>query len=161
MDISLSGLEGVMNILDRMDEGEILQAARKGLQAGLQDIRGEAQMLCPVDTGELSNSIKTRTRIEGGTLIGETYTANDHAIFVEMGTGPKGEANHAGVDPEMAAKVTYSPKGWTYKAKDGSFRHTRGMPARPYLYPAFVAQSENVKRKIARAVIRHAQKGSE
>lgn len=157
VEAEIQGLDDVLAMLENLEAESIIKAARKGLQDGLQDIRSEAQMLCPVDTGQLRNSIKTRTKIKGGELVGEVYTAAEHARYVELGTGPRGEANHAGIDPEIAAKVTYSPKGWTYKDKNGEYRGTRGMPARPFLYPAFKSQKGNAYRKMARAVIRAAR----
>lgn len=149
----------MLDALQRMSEDEILDAAKPGMQKGLSLIRGDAQANCPVDTGELKEKIKTRTRKENGALVGEVYSGAPHGIYVEMGTGPKGEANHAGVNPEWAVGVTYRPNGWTYPTKDGEFRFTRGMPARPFLYPAFKANEKAAQDKIAEAVIRHVRGG--
>lgn len=112
-----------------------------------------------MDTGELREKIKTRVSAGNGELIGEVYSGALHGIYVEMGTGPKGEANHAGVNPEWAAGVTYRPNGWVYPTKDGEFRFTRGMPARPFMYPAFKANEQKAREEVARAVIRHVQGG--
>lgn len=112
-----------------------------------------------MDTGELREKIKTRMSAGNGELIGEVYSGAPHGIYVEMGTGPKGEANHAGVNPEWAAGVTYRPNGWVYPTKDGEFRFTRGMPARPFMYPAFKANEQKAREEVARAVIRHVQGG--
>ncbi|MBQ7885501.1 MAG: HK97 gp10 family phage protein [Clostridia bacterium] len=161
--MNVSGLDGVMDMLDALDDRQILDAARKGLQSGLQDIRGAAVMLCPVDTGDLRKSIKTRTRIEGEELVGEVYVGKEYGVFVEMGTGPKGEQNHEGVNPEWLAKTTYKPEGWVWPTgeedKEEAYRFTLGQPARPFLYPAYKSQKHKVNEKIAAAVIREAQKG--
>ena len=154
VEATLTGLKGVLDRLSGLQTDNLIKEVRIGLQSGLNDIAGEAKMLCPVDTGQLRNSIKTRIRQEGAELVGEVYTAAEHARYVELGTGPRGEANHEGIDPEIAAKVTYSPKGWTYRNKDGEFRHTKGMPARPFLYPAYKSQRGKVYRNVAGAIIR-------
>jgi len=154
LDIDLTGLDGVLGLLDGLTNDELIPAAHAGLRDGLQDIRSEAAMLCPKDTGALANSIKTRITRKTNAVIGEVYAGKRYAIYVEMGTGPKGERSHAGVDPERAAKVTYSPKGWVYPTKDGEFRYTEGMPARPFLYPAFKSQQGKVYKKVANAVMR-------
>lgn len=157
VEAEIQGLDNVLDMLDNLNSAKLMKAARKGLQDGLQDIRSEAQMLCPVDTGQLRNSIKTRTFNKDGDLIGEVYTAAEYARYVELGTGPKGEANHKGIDPDIAAKVVYSPEGWYFGTKDGEPAYTEGMPARPFLYPAFKSQQGKVYRKMARAVMRAAK----
>lgn len=149
----------MLEALQRLSEEEILDAAKPGMQKGLSLIHADAQANCPVDTGELREKIKTRMHKKDGVLTGEVYSGAPHGIYVEMGTGPKGEANHAGVNPEWAAGVTYRPNGWVYPTKDGEFRFTRGMPARPFLYPAFKANQKSVQDKIAEAVIRHVRGG--
>lgn len=161
--MDVRGLDDIMGMLDALDDKRLMDAARRGLQRGLQDIRGEAQMLCPKDTGALKNSIKTRTRVEGDELVGEVYVGKKYGVFVEMGTGPKGEENHKGVNPEWLAKTTYSPEGWVYPTgkddPDEKFRYTLGQPARPFLYPAYQSQKHKVNEKIAAEVIREAEKG--
>lgn len=159
IDIDLKGIEDVLARLQVLDGEHVLAAARAPMQRELQTIRHEAVNNCPVDTGELRQSIKTRTKIRDGELRGEVYTNKEYAVYVEMGTGPRGEASHEGVSPELAANVTYSPKGWTYKTRDGEYRHTRGMPARPFLYPAVKAHEEGAKARIARAIIRAIREG--
>ncbi|MBP3645485.1 MAG: HK97 gp10 family phage protein [Clostridia bacterium] len=149
----------MLDALDRLSDDEILAAAKPGLKKGLEMIRGDAQANCPVDTGELREKIKTRIHGGNGEMTGEVYSGAPHGIYVEMGTGPKGEASHAGVNPEWAVGVTYRPNGWVYPTKDGGFRFTRGMPARPFLYPAFKANEKKAQEAVAQAVIRHVQGG--
>lgn len=159
--MDVRGLDDIMGMLDALDDKRLMDAARRGLQRGLEDIQGAAKMLCPRDTGALKNSIKTRMRVEGDELVGEVYVGKKYGVFVEMGTGPKGEENHKGVNPEWEKKVTYSPKPWKRKLKDGRevFVYSDGMAARPFLYPAYKSQKQKVNEKIADAVIREAKKG--
>lgn len=155
--IDVQGMQDVLEAVSRMNGEEILKAARPGLQQGLGRIRDDARANCPEDTGELRERIRTRTRLKGGELVGEVIAGAPHSVYVEMGTGPRGEAQHAGVDPARAQRVTYSPKGWVYPTKDGGFRFTRGMPARPFLYPAYKANEARVQQDVARTVMRAAK----
>ena len=161
------GLDDIMSMLDALDDKRLMDAARRGMQRGLEAIQGEAKMNCrknrEVGGGDLMKSIQTRTRFEGDELVGEVYFGKKYGVFVEMGTGPKGEENHKGVNPEWLAKTTYNPEGWVYPTgkddPDEKFRYTLGQPARPFLYPAYQSQKHKVNEKIAAEVIREAEKG--
>lgn len=160
MSLHSEGLDDIRSMLEALDEEDLMRAVRHGLEDGLQKIAGAAKMLCPVDTGALQNSIKTRISMgKGGAMLGEVYVGKKYGIFVEMGTGPKGEKSHEGVNPEWAAEVTYRPEGWVYPTGDGEFRYTLGQPARPFLYPAYKSQKAEVQKEIRRAVLRAATKG--
>lgn len=161
--VDLGGMEDVLDMIRSLDEDRLMRAVHYGLEDGLQDIRHDAAENCPKDTGDLSKSIKTRTRIRNGELVGEVYVGKEYGIFVEMGTGPRGEQSHEGVNPEWLAKTTYSPKGWVFptgkEAEEEKYRFTLGQPARPFLYPAYKSQKHKVNEKIAAAVIREAKGG--
>ena len=61
-----------------------------------------------------------------------------YAIFVEYGTGIKGEANSHPLRNELGitypAAQKYGVDGWVYKGSDGQFHWTAGMAARPFMY---------------------------
>lgn len=145
-----------------------LQAApimRIGLMQGLEVVKARAKLNCKVDTGELRNSIHSRSRIKGDIVEGEVYTNNDHAIYVEFGTGPVGAKSPKDIPKNL--HLAYKPTGWwihvgdkegdispvavkrhnlfTVTSKDGEmFVYTNGQPARPYLYPALIESKEEV-----------------
>ena len=119
-------------------------------RAGIQ-VRDAAVNMCPVDTGELRQSIHEMTEITGGVIASTVYTNKEYAPYVEFGTGPKGAENHAGISPEVSP--VYSSAGWTYMNKDGEFVHTNGKEARPFMYPALKDNEERLKNNI-RASIR-------
>ena len=158
IEISIEGLDDVLEAIGRLDDAELRKAAYPGLRKGLELIRGDAAANAPVDTGDLRQRMASRIKKEGATLVGEVYSGAPHGIYVEMGTGPKGEASHAGVNPEWASKVTYKPDGW-YAPIKGEVRFVRGMPARPFLYPAFKANEQKARDEITKAVIKHVQGG--
>lgn len=146
-------IEGLADLLERMQtmtEGDIMGDVAAGVQQAAMVIRDEARALCPVDTGDLRRSIiayadQKGTEVHGGVLVGSEYGA-----YVEFGTGPRGEASHAGISPDV--HPTYHPEGWTYQGEDGEFVHTRGHPAQPFLYPAAKAMRDQALRVIQNAL---------
>jgi hypothetical protein len=71
---------------------------------------------------------------------------NDHAAFVEFGTGVVGQ-NSPHKNGEYLSKAAWSYAsgakifttqdgrvGWIYPTDDGGFRFTEGMPSRPFMY---------------------------
>lgn len=81
---------------------------------------GYAKLLCPVDTGNLRNSITHQVQpSESAVYIG---TNSEYAIYVELGTGK------------------YYPGGrqtpWVYQDAKGNWHLTYGQRAQPYLKPA-------------------------
>lgn len=79
-----------------------------------------AKQLCPVDTGELRNSITHL--VDSGEQAAYIGSNSGHAVFVEMGTGkfyPGGR-----------------PTPWTYQDAKGNWHLTHGQRAQPYMKPA-------------------------
>ena len=80
-----------------------------------------AKQLCPVDTGNLRNSINHAVDPqEPAAYIGSNV---EYAAYVELGTGAE---NYPGGRPTP----------WAYKDGNGNWHTTRGNPAKPYLVPA-------------------------
>lgn len=122
-------------------------------------VRDEAKMRVPVDTGELQNSIDYNVDISAKGFTGKVFTNKEHGIYVELGTGPKGEANHSGISPEV--KPIYSPSGWVYYDVDKQkFIFTNGQPARPFMYPALHDNREKISKFIQEKVQRKIEEAS-
>ena len=77
---------------------------------------------------------------------GFVKVTNDHAAFVEFGTGVVGQ-NNPHKNGEYLSKAAWQyatgPKifttqdgkvGWIYPTDDGGFRFTEGMKSRPFMY---------------------------
>lgn len=111
-------------------------------------VRDEARKNVRVDTGELQNSITYRLEDKGnGNWRGVIFTNKEHGLYVELGTGPVGEASHIGISPEI--KPMYSPSPWVYYDKDKKqFFYTHGQPAKPFLYPALHDNKDKIKKFI-------------
>lgn len=131
-------------------------AAKKVVQA-------DAKRLAPGNNGELRNSIKTRVKMDGDKVIGEVYTNLHYAPYVEFGTGPKGQASHSSISPEVS--VSYRSSPWYvhedqinvepyHFQKIGEFYKMYGQPAQPYLYPALRDNQERVSKNISNYVRR-------
>lgn len=93
-------------------------AAERALErCGLQG-EGYAKDLCPVDIGDLRNSISHKT-VENEAYIG---TNKEYAAYVELGTGKYTDGGR--------------PTPWVYQDANGNWHHTDGQRAQPYLKPA-------------------------
>ena len=90
---------------------------------------------------------------------GKVFTNKEHGIYVVLGTGPKGEASHNGISPEI--KPIYSPSGWVYYDVDKQkFIFTNGQPARPFMYPALHENRDKLSKFIQSKVQKKIQEAS-
>ena len=101
----------------RADSGKVLDRA---LLRGGEKIRGNAVLLCPVDTGELRNSIRVQRLAPGVVTVG---TNKEYAIFVEYGT----------------AKLL-----WRWQDEQGNWHTSHGHRAQSFLRAA-VGKNEEKK----------------
>nr|DAK18816.1 MAG TPA: putative tail component [Caudoviricetes sp.]DAX55008.1 MAG TPA: putative tail component [Caudoviricetes sp.] len=136
---------------------------RAVLNACKNIVQAEAKLRAPANEGELRNSIKVRVKMEGDRVIGEVFTNSDHGAYVELGTGPKGQASHSGISPDVSVSYRSSPwfvhedqinVGPYHFQKVGEFYKMYGQPAQPYLYPALKDNQERVSNNISKYVSR-------
>lgn len=168
----MSSIEGVDEVFDALDglKEEILLAALQGLREGMELTVKAAKNLCPEKDGQLRNSITSMAEIQGDKIDAKVTPTAEYAICVEMGTGPKGEANHAGISPNAKPVYTvtgtdikrvskkgkpygYHLDGWFYiDPETEEFRYTEGQPARPFMYPAFRLTKDALITKVKTAI---------
>ena len=107
-------------------------------------------------------------------IVGAAYTNKAYAGYVEMGTGPKGEANHSGISPVVNPSYSQNPwwihesqidKGlaeryhWFYiETEDGRFYQCTGQPAQPFMYPALKNNEDRVVTNMEKALKRELRK---
>ena len=116
-------------VLEAFDEACLRALERCGLQA-----EGYAKDLCPVDTGNLRNSISHRVvDSEPAAYIG---TDALYAAYVEFGTGHY--SSTGGGTPKTH---------WAYIGFDGKWHIGKPMKPQPYLKPA-VANHKQTYRNI-------------
>ena len=133
------------------------------LHASKAIVQADAKLRAPSNEGELRNSIKARVKVEGDRVFGEVYTNLHYAPYVELGTGPKGLASHAGISPDV--NVSYRSTPWFvhedqidvgkyHFQKMGEFYKMYGQPAQPFLYPALKDNHDRISRSISKYVSR-------
>lgn len=109
----------------------IAEAALRALEECGQVGEGYAKALCPVDTGNLRNSIAHQVQPdEQAVYIGSNA---EYAAYVELGTGKYYDGGRK------------TP--WCYQDARGNWHITDGQRAKPYLKPA-VADNAGVYRGI-------------
>lgn len=114
----------VIEIDDHSDEvlAALENAINRGLKAAGMAAEGYAKGLCPRDTGNLQDHIKSE--VEGHDLyIGVTTMNPPYGIYVEFGTG-------------IYSTVGGRQTPWVYKDKAGEWHLTHGMRAQPFIKPA-------------------------
>lgn len=106
-------------------QAAVLRALEKcGLVA-----EGYAKLLCPVDTGNLRNSIMHQ--VQPSELTCYIGSNSSYAAYVELGTGkyyPGGR-----------------PTPWVYRDAQGRYHLTHGQRAQPYLKPAVADHAQQYK----------------
>lgn len=101
---------------------EIKAALLRGLEKCGLVAEGYAKKLCPVDTGNLRNSIThVVDEQEPAVIIG---TDSEYGGYVELGTGIYAEGGGG------------RPTPWVYQDAKGNWHWTAGNKAQPYLKPA-------------------------
>lgn len=106
--------------------GEIGKATDAQLKVAAEIIGGMAEsyakQLCPVDTGNLRNSITHSTEDNGHTVVIGSNV--EYAPYVELGTGKFAEGGSGRDTP------------WSYQDAEGRWHTTSGRPPKPFLRPA-------------------------
>lgn len=142
----------------------------------VKHVQAEAKLLCPVSHGELKNSIRSNVRRVDDRVVGTVYTNKAYAPYVEFGTGPKGEADHAGISPAVSPSYSQSP-WWIHESQidketaeryhwfyldtpNGRFYQCTGQPAQPFMYPALKNNEERIVRNMQNHIARELRKGS-
>lgn len=102
-------------VLDAFQKAAVRALEKCGLVA-----EGYAKRLCPVDTGNLRNSISHKVDTEEpAAYIGTNVS---YAPYVELATGIYAEGGR--------------PTPWVYQDANGNWHWTRGNRAHPFLKPA-------------------------
>lgn len=104
--------------------GEATAAIRAALLRGLEKCgltaENYAKRLCPVDTGNLRNSITHVVKDdEMAVYVGSNV---EYAPYVELGTGVYADGGR--------------PTPWVFQDENGDWHRTNGQKAQPFLKPA-------------------------
>jgi len=128
-------------------------------------VQRAAKLLAPADSGDLRQNIQVTVTKDVGAIVAHIGTRLEYALYVELGTGPRGAADHSGISPDISP--TYSTSSWwihesqvpagtaekyhwtTITTKQGKFYKCDGQPARPYLYPALKDNEQTIGELLA------------
>lgn len=151
MSKSVVGLDSLLKKLSKLG-GNVEEVLTQSIGKQTKLVQGDAKDLCPVDLGDLRNSIKGTVKNYKGRIVGVVSTNNDHAAYVEFGTGRVGERTNK----NTKVNVSYKQDKWLVNIPDVGPRWIEGQPAQPYLYPALKNNEEriieNIKGDINKAI---------
>lgn len=157
MDKSVVGLDSLLKKLNKLG-GNIDEVLTQSIGQQTKLVQGDAKDLCPVDLGDLRNSIKGNVKKYKGRIVGVVSTNSDHAAYVEFGTGKVGERTNK----NNKVNVSYKQDKWLVNIPDVGPRWIEGQPAQPYLYPALKNNEEriieNIKADVRKAIREVAKK---
>jgi HK97 gp10 family phage protein len=120
---------------------KVIRDGGSGLERGINMaaalVSGRAKALCPVDTGLLRASIHpSAARKKGDEITGGVITATEYAVYVEFGTGVRGNGSYP-----------YPTK--QNLAYDGE---AKGQVAQPFLGRALHESEYDIDKLVLRAV---------
>jgi HK97 gp10 family phage protein len=144
----MSEIKGLNNLLKKLDNlgGDVEKALYPSVNKMGLFVQGEAKELCPVDTGDLKQSIICTTVQANNKISSVISTNSDHAPYVEFGTGKVGENTH--VEDKYPGNLAYKQDKWRVNIPDVGVRWIEGQPAQPYLYPALKNNRNEVIKNI-------------
>ena len=127
MGVSVDGSEVIIQ-LDNIASNVLPEAIRKALEQSCLIVEGDAKVRCPVDSGQLRQSINHK--VEDRT--GQVSTNVEYAPYVEIGTG------------------IYSSEGggrqtpWVYQDAKGEWHRTSGSKPQPFMKPALEQNTSKI-----------------
>lgn len=168
------GLDKLIRKYGELAEQAAGKAMERALGASTKLVQAEAKLLCPFHDGELRRGIRTKVERQEDKTIGIVYDNVSYGPYVEFGTGPRGEENHAGISPAVDPAYSQSPwwihesqidaevaetYGWFYlDTPQGRFYQCSGQPAKPFMYPALKDNEDRVTRNISNYLAREIRK---
>lgn len=170
------GIQGLDKLMKKYGTLQTVadQSVKKAVAQSIKTVQASAVLLCPVNDGELRQSIRTKVDVQEEKVVGSVYTNKEHGAYVEFGTGPKGAADHSGISPVATPAYSQSP-WWIHESqidretaeqyhmfaietKDGTFYQTSGQAAQPFLYPALKNNEDVVTRDVKDALKKEIRK---
>lgn len=140
--VSIKGIDRLTQRFNKIANMELTSAMNKATQL----VHGQAKNFATSfsDTGNLRASINMSVKDTGKELQGRVYTNCEYAMYVEFGTGIKGNGTYP--YKIEGVTLTYKPKGWAYYDEDkGEWIYTKGQKAQPYMYPALNMHKKTIK----------------
>ena len=148
--LSVSSIRKLQKDLIRYQEyltNKAAQLAKRLSELGVDIAQVQIADLDAIFTGELIASIQSK--YIDSTKYGAIFAVvadSSHAVFVEFGTGQRGEDKpypyplpegvswDYNVGKTIRQNATTGRYYWFYPGQDGKWHYTEGMPARPFMY---------------------------
>lgn len=127
MGVSVDGSEVIIK-LDNISSNVLPDAIRRALEQSCLIVEGDAKSKCPVDSGQLRQSINHKVEDNAGWV----STNVEYAPYVELGTG------------------IYSSEGggrqtpWVYQDAKGEWHRTSGSKPQPFMKPALEQNTSKI-----------------
>lgn len=149
-DLSISSIRRLQKDLIRYQEyltNKAAQLAKRLCELGVDIAQVQIASLDAIFTGELIASI--HSEYKDSTKYGAIFAVvadSSHAVFVEFGTGQRGEDKPypyplpEGIswDYNVGKTIRQNAKTgryyWFYPGQDGKWHYTEGLPSRPFLH---------------------------
>jgi HK97 gp10 family phage protein len=136
----MSYIKGIDSLLSKLKAlpVNIQEGALDGVQNTVLAIKKDAKELCPVDSGELRDSIVSEAKkLSAIEIEGTVTTQKDYALAVEFGTGQQGASSS-----ELAQLGISVPHD----------NDIVGRAPTPFMYPAYILNRDtgldNIKERI-------------
>ena len=161
-------IDGIGRICKELDLAVDRRLLERAVREACSYVQSAAKLKAHVNSGELREKIMTDVRVKGREIHGEVYTNVPQGIYQEFGTGPKGEANHANISPNVTPVYVQEP-WWVHESQveladaeryhwfsietaEGKFYQINGQSAAPFLYPALKDNEEKVVEIISKTI---------
>lgn len=138
MEVQVKGMDKLLKKLDKLG-GSIPQSVQKALMRGGAVFEAGAKAHCPVDTGNLRDSIHTETESENQVTV---ETSVKYAPDVEFGTGSKG-------DPSVPHTTK---KYWRYQDAQGNWHTSHGQTPQPFMRTAFAEGKDKAVKAVKESI---------
>lgn len=122
----------VIENLEKAIEKQIPEALYKAMEKACLIVVADAKRNCPVDDGQLRQSIDYQIEQEQEETIGYVGSNVEYAPYVEKGTGI------------YAADGRKTP--WKYQDAKGDWHTTAGQKAQPFLQPAIDSNRDKIEK---------------
>lgn len=137
-------IKGASEIIVKLQDMKNLSKLKPAINKCLAVVEASAKALCPVDTGALRNSIHIRSaKLAGKQLEGVVYTSKEYAMYVEYGTGKRGDGSFP---YSLDGALSYDSE-WA------------GQVAQPYMTPALLNNRRAIEFIMTNAVLSLAKGG--
>lgn len=149
VDIIMDGLDAYIDKFTKSPD-RLVERIRQQAMQDAETLAGKQREKCPVVTGMLRESIETFCQCGDDLVEAGTRTKNDHAAYVEFGTGPTGNEQGHPLDSELG--VTRKTEPWKVNIPGVGVRYTSGQPAQPFMYPAMKEMEPVIKEHFGSSV---------